>query len=67
MKLIYNSAAWRTRVRVLRVLSPVMMAFGAAAGTLAWSRGNYGFACVHAFLFGVNMVLAWIHWKIFQL
>lgn len=59
--------SWRTSVIVLRIAAPLMLVACLLVGSWAWAHGNYALVAINAFLAGVNLVLTWIEWWVFEL
>lgn len=65
MKLIDKRAIAITKV--LRIACPALMVSAIVTGGLAWHLKFYDLAVVNAFLVGINAMLTWINWEIFEL
>lgn len=50
----------------MRIASPLTALACIVVGGFAWARGLYFLAVVDAFLLGVNVMLTWAQWFIFQ-
>lgn len=58
---------WKRSVRCMRVICPIVMTVAIGLGTVAWFQQQYLLVAVDAFLVGVNLMLTWIQWKVFEL
>lgn len=61
------SPAWQRSVRLMRWACPIIMTLAVANCAFAFAHERYFLALVSAFLAGVNLVLTWIQYRIFQL
>lgn len=51
----------------MRVACPATAAASIAVALFAWSYGRTAFAMIDSGCAGVNIMLAWINWKVFSL
>jgi hypothetical protein len=67
MKIPHSLLGSRRLVRIMRIACPATALVALGLCAFALTRGLNFIAVVNAALFGVNLVLSWVEWSIFEL
>lgn len=52
---------------MMRIVAPLAFIMALLLGSIAWSSGSYGLVTLNSFLAGVNAVLTWVEWCVFEI
>lgn len=62
-----NSLAWQKSVRWMRIICPIAFVVSVALTAWNYSGGHMTGAIVTAVCAGVNLILSWMQWRIFEI
>jgi hypothetical protein len=66
MKIKVEGQAQTVLLMSLRIGAPLAFLVAVLLGSLSWSNGSYGLVAINSFLAGVNAVLTWVEWRVFE-
>ncbi len=58
---------WQASVRFMRIAAPLGFALGVLNGAAALRQGLAADVAIDAFCAGVNLTLAWVNWRVYEL
>jgi hypothetical protein len=66
MKMYVYDSAWRRTLWFMRIACPLVFLAAVVLGIICWWLESYSLVAVNALIAGINLILSWVQWRVFE-